>query len=66
MGGCQIIMEVLSEDVMTLVHGSRNDGTIGFRLRIRVIWKEDIMKGHQEKLHAQVMALQLLLQVCQW
>jgi hypothetical protein len=33
------------------------------RLRIRVIWKEDIMKGHQEKLHAQVMALQLLLQV---
>ncbi|KAJ5266111.1 hypothetical protein N7524_007129 [Penicillium chrysogenum] len=65
MGGCQIIMEVLSEDVMTLVHGSRNDGTIGFRLRIRVIWKEDIMKGHQEKLHAQVMALQLLLQVCQ-
>jgi hypothetical protein len=33
-----------------LVHGSRNDGTIGFRLRIRVIWKEDIMKGHQEKL----------------
>ncbi|KAJ6184510.1 hypothetical protein N7519_005811 [Penicillium mononematosum] len=65
MSGCQIIMEVLSEDVMTLVHGSRNDGTIGFRLRIRVIWKEDIMKGHQEKLHAQVMALQLLLQVCQ-
>ncbi|KAJ5962306.1 hypothetical protein N7501_007247 [Penicillium viridicatum] len=65
MGGCQIIMEVLSEDVMNLVHGSRNDGTVGFRLRIRVIWKEDIMKGHQEKLHAQVMALQLLLQVCQ-
>ncbi|KAJ5202491.1 hypothetical protein N7449_004570 [Penicillium cf. viridicatum] len=63
MGGCQIIMEVLSEDVMTLVYGSRNDGTVGFRLRIRVIWKEDIMKGHQEKLHAQVMALQLLLQV---
>ncbi|KAJ5598178.1 hypothetical protein N7537_008262 [Penicillium hordei] len=31
MGGCQIIMEVLSEDVMTLVHGSRNDGTLGFR-----------------------------------
>ncbi|KAJ5302116.1 hypothetical protein N7508_006979 [Penicillium antarcticum] len=65
MGGCRIIMEVLSEEVMTLVHGSRNDGTVGFRLRIRVIWKEDVMKGHQEKLHAQVMALQLLLQVCQ-
>ncbi|KAJ6023307.1 hypothetical protein N7499_008659 [Penicillium canescens] len=65
MGGCRIIMEVLSEEVMTLLHGSRNDGTVGFRLRIRVIWKEDIMKGHQEKLHAQVMALQLLLQVCQ-
>ncbi|KAJ5177551.1 uncharacterized protein N7500_000250 [Penicillium coprophilum] len=65
MNGCQIIMEVLSADVMTLVHGSRNGGTVGFRLRIRVIWKEDIMKAHQEKLHAQVMALQLLLQVCQ-
>ncbi|KAJ5942684.1 hypothetical protein N7516_002852 [Penicillium verrucosum] len=65
MGGCQIIMEVLSEDVKSLVHGSRYDGTVGFRLRIRAIWKEDIMKGHQEKLHAQVMALQLLLQVCQ-
>ncbi|OQE44563.1 hypothetical protein PENCOP_c002G02537 [Penicillium coprophilum] len=65
MNGCQIIMEVLSTDVMTLVHGSRNGGTVGLRLRIRVIWKEDIMKAHQEKLHAQVMALQLLLQVCQ-
>ncbi|KAJ5753757.1 uncharacterized protein N7511_007910 [Penicillium nucicola] len=62
MGGCQIIMEVLSEEVMALVQSSRNDGTVGFRFRIRVIWKEDIMKGHQEKLHAQVMALQLLLQ----
>ncbi|CAG8057680.1 unnamed protein product [Penicillium salamii] len=63
--GCEISMEILSEDVRSLVEGCRNDGTVGLRLRIRVVWKEDIMKGHQEKLHAQVMALQLLLQVCQ-
>ncbi|CAG7929013.1 unnamed protein product [Penicillium olsonii] len=63
--GCQIIMQVLSEDVMNMVHDSQSGDTLGFRSRIRVVWKEDIMKGHQEKLHAQVMALQLLLQVCQ-
>ncbi|KAJ5781214.1 hypothetical protein N7457_006374 [Penicillium paradoxum] len=63
--GCLIIMEVLSQDARTLVHGTRNGSTLGFRSRIRVIWNEDIMKGYQEKLHAQVMALQLLLQVCQ-
>ena len=64
--GCQIIMQVLSEDVMNLVHGSQSGGILGLTSRIKFLWKEDLMKGHQEKLHAQVMALQLLLQVYQW
>lgn len=66
MEGCRVIMEVVSHDVSTLVQSSRDDGFAGFHTRIRVVWKEDTMRGHQEKLHSQVMALQLLLQVCQW
>lgn len=66
MDGCRVIMEVVSHDVSTLVQGSREDAIMGIRTRIRVIWNEETMRGHQEKLHSQVMALQLLLQVCQW
>lgn len=64
--GCHVIMEVVSHDVSTLVQQSRENGITGIRTRIRVVWNEETMRGHQEKLHSQVMALQLLLQVCQW
>lgn len=65
--GCRAIMEVLSEDVSSLTRGSMAEfPTVGFRTRVKVVWNDDLMKGHQERLHAQVLALQLLLQACQW
>lgn len=66
MNGCRVLMEVLSQDVAALVQGGQEEGLAGFRARVRVVWNDELMRGHQEKLHAQVMALQLLLQVCQW
>lgn len=66
MKGCWVIMDVVSRDVSELVRSTQIDGLTGFCARLRVVWNEGIMKGHQEKLHAQVNALQLLLQVCQW
>lgn len=66
MEGCRVIMEVVSHDVSDLVRSSQIDGITGLRARMRVVWNEETMRGHQEKLHAQVNALQLLLQVCQW
>lgn len=65
MDGCRVIMEVVSHDVSTLVQSTRDDG-MGIRARMKVVWNEQMMHGHKEKLHSQVMALQLLLQVCQW
>ncbi|KAL4871989.1 ankyrin repeat-containing domain protein [Aspergillus spectabilis] len=64
--GCRTVMEALSEEVQVLTQGvSSNETGIGFRARIRVVWREDVMKGHQERLHSQVIALQLLVQACQ-
>jgi hypothetical protein len=64
MEGCRVVMDVVSSDVSHLVQGI-HDFT-GFRARLRIVWNEDTMRGHLETLHAQVNALQLLLQVCQW
>ncbi|RLL94511.1 hypothetical protein CFD26_101059 [Aspergillus turcosus] len=64
--GCRAVMEVLSEEVASLVQNiAGQDFVVGFRARVKVVWNEDIMRGHQERLHAQVVALQLLLQACQ-
>lgn len=65
--GCRMVMEVLSEEVASLVQNiAGQDSVVGFRARVKVVWNEDVMRGHQERLHAQVVALQLLLQACQW
>lgn len=66
MEGCRVIMEVISHDVSNLVQSTQMDGIASFRVRMRVVWSEETMRGHQEKLQAQVNALQFLLQVCQW
>lgn len=65
--GCRAIMEVLSEEVSALMHGATDDNmAIGFKTRMRVVWNDEVMKDHQARLHSQVLALQLLLQACQW
>lgn len=65
--GCRAVMEVLSDEVSALTRGAMlSDTGVGFRTRVKVVWSEDSMKVHQERLRAQVQALQLLLQACQW
>ncbi|KAL2816396.1 ankyrin repeat-containing domain protein [Aspergillus cavernicola] len=64
--GCRTVMEAFSDEVAVLTQDtSSNETGIGFRTRMRVVWKEDVMRGHQERLHSQVIALQLLVQACQ-
>ncbi|KAL4955269.1 ankyrin repeat-containing domain protein [Aspergillus filifer] len=64
--GCRTVMDALSNEVLLLMQGaSPNETTIGFRTRMRVVWREDVMRGHQERLQSQVFALQLLVQACQ-
>jgi hypothetical protein len=69
--GCQAAMEVLAEEIKDLVNGivTTNDPAsfnLGFIGRAKVVWSEDIMKTHQDRLRAQVQALQLLLQASHW
>lgn len=66
MGGCREIMEILYYEVFELVQSIEESGGFGLKIRMKVVWNDETMRGHQEKLRAQVQALQLLLQVCQW
>jgi hypothetical protein len=69
--GCQTAMEVLAEEIKDLAAGAitTNDPAtfnLGFIVKAKVVWSEDTMKIHQDRLHAQVQALYLLLQAAQW
>jgi hypothetical protein len=69
--GCQAAMDVLAEEIQELVAGiaPRSDPasfSLGFMARVRAVWSEDTMKAHQDRLHAQVQALNLLLQAAHW
>ncbi|KAK8901375.1 hypothetical protein ACHAPF_006175 [Botrytis cinerea] len=65
--GCQAAIDVLSEEVKDLTVATRdsnNDGmpiALGVRGRLAALWSEDTMKAHEDRLHGQVQALQLLL-----
>lgn len=60
--GCTIAMELLANEVDELIG---DDNGEAFNTRIRSMWKNDLMTVHQERLHMQVGALQLLLQAVQ-
>ncbi|PGH00121.1 hypothetical protein AJ79_08304 [Helicocarpus griseus UAMH5409] len=65
--GCTAIMDVLSEEVAQLTQASSNydpSQPLGLRAKMKAIWNEDLMRDHSDRLHAQVLALQLLLQAC--
>ncbi|PGH00040.1 hypothetical protein GX51_06039 [Blastomyces parvus] len=65
--GCIAIVDVLSEEVEQLTPGSSNEAPHrgwGLRTRAKIVWKEDLMREHSQMLHSQVLALQLLLQIC--
>jgi hypothetical protein len=69
--GCQAAMEVLAEEIEELVAGSAARGdpasfSLAFMAKAKFVWSEDTMKIHQDRLHAQVQALNLLLQASHW
>ena len=65
--GVQAVMDILSEEVAAMTKGlTSEDSRLGLKARVRVVWNEDLMKDHRQRLHSQVLALQLLLQACQW
>ncbi|QDS76771.1 hypothetical protein FKW77_001903 [Venturia effusa] len=59
--GCQLAMNLLGEEVSRLAagFGENEDDT---RARMRTVWNDSSMKDHQQRLHGQIAALQLLLQ----
>lgn len=69
--GCRAIMEILYEEISSLTRGAaaasenKTTAALGFGTRAKVVWNDDLMRSRQEMLHAQVLALQLLLQACQ-
>lgn len=67
--GCRMTMELLSEEIAKLtdaIISSEEPPRFGVRARLRVVWNEPLMKDHEQRLQSQVLALNFLLQVCQW
>jgi hypothetical protein len=69
--GIQTATEVLAEDIKDITAGATTTSdaatfNLGFMVKAKVLWSEDTMKIHQDRLHAQVQALNLLLQAAHW
>ncbi len=66
--GCKMAMTVLAEEVAALsgTTASSSQFNLRFSTRAKYAWSESSMKEHQDRLHAQVAALQLLLQAAHW
>lgn len=62
--GCQLAMDLLGEEVARLAAGF-TDNEDDFGARMKTVWNEASMKDHQQRLHGQIAALQLLLQAVQ-
>ncbi|KAH0565605.1 hypothetical protein GP486_000993 [Trichoglossum hirsutum] len=62
--GCSIAMQVLNDEVQDVL-GDMSPEDPGFQVRMRYVWNEPIIREHQQRLHTQVGALQLLIQVVQ-
>ncbi|KAL9613567.1 MAG: hypothetical protein Q9167_001900 [Letrouitia subvulpina] len=65
--GVELAMAALAEAVSALVQNASpsRDVNMGFRAKTRYAWNESQMKEHENRLRAQVSALQLLLQAVQ-
>ncbi|ESZ93925.1 hypothetical protein SBOR_5684 [Sclerotinia borealis F-4128] len=64
--GCQAAIDVLSEEIKDLTVTTKDSSVempiiLGMRGRVAALWSEDTMKAHEDRLHGQVQALQLLL-----
>lgn len=65
--GVELAMEALAEEVRALVPGATPASHLqmGFRAKTKYAWNEQNMKEHENRLRAQISALNLLLQAAQ-
>lgn len=63
---CAQVVDVLSIKVADLIHGFQSGEGMGWRTRVKAVWNEEMMKGHQDMLRGQVLALHMFLQLFQW
>lgn len=63
--GVELAMGALAEEVQSLVHDTSATSRLemGFRAKTKFAWNADVLKEHENRLRAQVSALQLLLQL---
>lgn len=66
--GVELAMGALAEEVQALVQdtSARANVDLTFRGKTKYAWNEQNMREHENRLRAQVSALQLLLQASQW
>lgn len=66
--GVELAMGALAEEVQALVEDTTHLDKVNlpFRAKSKFAWKEQNMMEHENRLRAQVSALQLLLQASQW
>lgn len=66
--GCQLAMDALAEEVRLLVGNATPETTLksGMRTRTKYAWNESTIQQHENRLYAQMAALQLLLQAVRW
>lgn len=63
---CAQVVDVLSIKVADLIQDFQSGEGMGFRTRVKAVWNEEMMKGHQDMLRGQVQALQMFLHLFQW
>lgn len=64
--GCQLAIDALAEEVRSLLRGAMPDSSLGFRTRTRYAWGQSSLNEHENRMRAQIAALQLLLKAVQW
>lgn len=66
--GCQLAMDALAEEVRLLVGNATSQTNLNpsFKTRSKYAWNESTIQQHENRLHAQIAALQLLLQAVRW
>jgi hypothetical protein len=60
--GCKIAMEALQEEIFELVGERGMTNT----MRAKVVWREESIRGHSDRLRSQTSALMLLIQAVHW
>jgi hypothetical protein len=63
--GCTLTMSVIEEEIGKLIEGEQGMGTVGFKAKVKFIWKEDMMVDLLQQIRGQQSALSLLTTVLQ-